>query len=182
MRIGDSRNVILALPLRAKATEPLAGGDVSQQGSGTVLWASPAMAKVLGGSCLGALPVAAKPYLKKLPNSGALRQVAEVLEIADGPLSDALTRCAEDRQISGIEGKLFKAVIKGVEILCECANPSEDKSKVERMLSLSLNTLVVLEPVTDFVPALHGAGPLLMGLIEFGDKLMMAVQVNRQRR
>jgi hypothetical protein len=50
---------------------------------------------------------------------------------------------------------------------------------LERLLSLSLNTLVVLEPITDFVPALHGAQPVLVGLVEFGERLMMAVQLNR---
>jgi hypothetical protein len=43
-----------------------------------------------------------------------------------------------------------------------------------------LNTVIVLEPVAEFVPALHGAVPVLLGIIDFGEKFVMAVQVNAQ--
>jgi hypothetical protein len=96
--------VILALPLNPEAK--LTGNELFGVGSGKILWASPTMATALGGSGLGA--TAAKFYLGSARKSGVLTQVGEVFDIADGPLGDALTKCVEDRQISGAEGKLFK--------------------------------------------------------------------------
>jgi hypothetical protein len=181
MKIGKPGPVLVALPLRAKET-PQAGDP---QALGKVLWSSqsfanlpsakPPFAKILGGP-IGSLARAGKLNPVKFPDSRA-RKIAELLDIGSDNLGDILDKGVEGKQISEGAAGLFKASIAGVEIYCECASPS-DKSALEKALFLWLKAAIVLEPVTDFVPALHSAKPYLVGLIEMGGQALAAVRMN----
>jgi hypothetical protein len=136
----------------------------------------PAMAKVLGGSGLGNLSGNAKLFPVHASDP-KIRRLVEFLDIADEPLDEMLTQWVQNRQVSDAAAGIFKATIAGTEIILEYANPS-DKSDLEKTLSISLNALNILEPMTSFVSPLAHSKPYLVALIDMGGQLLAAVQMN----
>jgi hypothetical protein len=153
-----------------------------QPGDGEIVWASPQLAKALGGSTLGSIAGTAKIYPLKPSKASALDKARHGVELFDSaglPLSDVLKGIAEDavksNQLSATGGSLFKSTIAGAEIVLELTNPS-DKSVLEKMLSITLHGVELTEPVTDWVPHLAHAKPYLVAVVNVGGQLMAAIQ------
>jgi hypothetical protein len=173
VRIAPTGPQILALPVSPDPNKPAPKRATEQLSTGKVVWASPAIGRALGGSALGNLHGRATLEPVLAPDS-TVRHLVQFLDVAGDPLDDALTLSVQRGELSAAGGKWFKATIAGVGIILELAHPS-DKRKLEKALSLSLNALVVLDPVTDLVPVLAHARPYLAGLIEVGGQLQAAV-------
>jgi hypothetical protein len=154
----------------------------SQPGDGEIVWASPQLAKAVGGSTLGGIAGTAKIYPLKPSKATALGKARHGIELFDNaglPLSDVLKGIADDavksNQLSATGGSLFKSTIAGAEIVLELTDPS-DKTVLEKMLSITLHGVELAEPVTDWVPHLAHAKPYLVAVVNIGGQLMAAIQ------
>jgi hypothetical protein len=167
--------VIAPNPAPKAPTTPLTG-------IGHIVWASPFLAQALGGSGLGNIAGTAKVFPIKAPKNSALAKVQHGVELFDSSgvsLSDLIKGLTDDamksKSLSLTGGSLFKSTLAGAEIVLEVANPSE-KSALEKMLSISLHGIEVIEPLADLVPHLAHAKPYLMAIVNVGGQLQAAIQ------
>jgi hypothetical protein len=149
-------------------------------GIGEIVWASPPLAKALGGSRFGNLAGTAKVYPLKPQNArDKVQRGVQFFDDGGIPLNDVIKGIVDDavksNQLPANGGGLFKSTIAGAEILLELTSPSE-KSVLEKMLSISLHGIALAEPLTDLVPHLAHAKPYLMAIFRVGDQLHAAVQ------
>jgi hypothetical protein len=92
----------------------------------------------------------------------------------DDTLHELVNQSVQNGFLSANCGKLFSCTIAGTEILLELIHPSE-KTRLERTLSIALNSVIVFEPITEFIPHLACVRPYLVGVVEVGGQIMAAI-------
>jgi len=180
MKLGTNQNYLTALPISPKPSAT--SKDTQLTGLGEIAWASPLLAKALGGYSLGAIAGTAKVYpllpLKASPFVTVQHSV-QFLDDNGLPLDDMLKGIVEEavksKQLSAAGGSLFKFTLAGAEIVLEITRPS-DKSLLEKMLSIGSHGIDLAEPLTDWVPHLAHAKPYLMAIVKIRDQLQAVVQ------
>jgi hypothetical protein len=172
--------MIVALPLRPEVGKSMIDAGVFKPGADSQVWASPEVARVMGGplGSLGSftLPGGASFQPLPVPESGAM-QFSEWLDLADQVVGPALEKGVDARQISGVAAGQASAVMASVEMLAEYVHPS-DKGTFEKAVFYTQKGATVLNAVTDFVPVLHGAKPVLMAVVQVGDQVCAAFRMN----